>query len=114
MDNLQGFNFATRKCSVCTKGFQGGDNMRLLACGHVFHMECTTLWLSQHASCPHCKASVKYARDFKVRAADGQRPVDESLTVPESNNDDTQPMLNARPPTDAVEIQIPPPVVDGS
>jgi hypothetical protein len=108
MDNLQGFNFENRYCLVCLKRFQGGDNVRLLPCGYVFHMGCTTQWLTHQLTCPHCKSPLKFARDFKVKFADSV--VEQSSTVPESINDDNQPILNSNPPDYEVEIHIPPPV----
>jgi hypothetical protein len=115
-ESLEDFDFATSDCSVCTNGFQGGDNLRLLPCGHVFHVECTSLWLSEHASCPHCKAPFKFARDFKLKALENQvqRSSDESIALSGSIYDDTQPMPNPNSSDNAVEIHIPPPVVDGS
>ena len=56
-------------CSVCMEGFHqgedssssssssGGGNKRV-PCGHVYHSECITLWLSHCNSCPLCRRHI--------------------------------------------------------
>ncbi|CAM9261692.1 unnamed protein product [Phaeothamnion confervicola] len=52
---------AEEECSVCLMGFEEGVNCFLLPCGHIFHAECITLWLENHASCPVCKRDLEAA-----------------------------------------------------
>jgi hypothetical protein len=106
MDNLEGIDIVTTQCWVCSKGFEGGDSIRLLPCRHIFHIPCTTLWLCQHASCPQCHVPVKFARDFKIKEL---QMATESV---HSDIEDTQPILESRP--EEVESEVPPPYVDGS
>jgi|TARA_B110000305_G_C19381292_1_gene609744 hypothetical protein len=43
-------------CSVCFDAFESGDGLRVLPCGHRFHIECIDKWLrSQSLTCPICK-----------------------------------------------------------
>ena len=44
------------ECSICIDDFQIGQKMRVLNCGHRFHLFCIDVWLMQHTSCPLCKA----------------------------------------------------------
>ena len=49
-------------CAICTDGLAGGDDVKVLPCGHVFHEGCVVPWLTQHSSfCPVCRASVEVA-----------------------------------------------------
>lgn len=47
-------------CSICIEDFEIGEKLRLLPlCGHVFHTECITPWLTERSgSCPLCKQLV--------------------------------------------------------
>ncbi|XP_059277774.1 E3 ubiquitin-protein ligase RING1-like [Lycium ferocissimum] len=48
-------------CIVCMEGFQRGvddHGKQLVPCGHVFHANCLTKWLSVHNSCPLCRFKV--------------------------------------------------------
>ncbi|OIT20681.1 PREDICTED: E3 ubiquitin-protein ligase RING1-like [Nicotiana attenuata] len=55
-------NYEVGLCIVCMEGFQRGvDHGKKTLCGHVFHANCLTKWLSICNSCPLCR--------FKVSAA---------------------------------------------
>ncbi|KAL0315694.1 UNVERIFIED_CONTAM: E3 ubiquitin-protein ligase RDUF1 [Sesamum radiatum] len=44
------------QCSVCMEGFGGAGKQ--VQCGHVFHENCISRWLSLHNSCPLCRSKV--------------------------------------------------------
>lgn len=45
-------------CAVCIDTLEDEDQVRLLACGHIFHAECIDPWLlTRQACCPLCKVS---------------------------------------------------------
>lgn len=47
------------KCVVCLSGLKEGEQVRRLACCHVFHKECFCGWLQgMNFSCPLCRAPV--------------------------------------------------------
>jgi len=46
-------------CSICLECVAVGDNIRVLPCGHEFHMDCVDKWLYSNATCPICKTSIK-------------------------------------------------------
>lgn len=54
-------------CSVCMEGFGGhnsdGGNKRI-PCGHVYHSNCITLWLSYSNSCPLCRRHIYLTPEF--------------------------------------------------
>ena len=42
-------------CTVCQEEFALGNKGMLLPCGHIFHKECLTPWLTSHNTCPVCR-----------------------------------------------------------
>lgn len=58
-------NDPSERCVICLELFEDGDRLRLLPCGHSFHMGCIDKWLSGSFSyndcitsgCPTCKKS---------------------------------------------------------
>ncbi|KAL4893869.1 hypothetical protein BDV59DRAFT_25023 [Aspergillus ambiguus] len=43
-------------CAICMEGFDEGDTIRPLSCGHIFHPLCVDPWLTKRqACCPLCK-----------------------------------------------------------
>ncbi|PIA15881.1 ring finger protein 13, partial [Coemansia reversa NRRL 1564] len=43
-------------CIVCIDDFAVGSKMRILPCGHNYHIECIDPWLTSKSSlCPLCK-----------------------------------------------------------
>lgn len=57
---IQKDDTAVPDCSICTDAFVvGGDSvMTLPSCGHTFHTRCATTWLTQHNTCPYCRAEL--------------------------------------------------------
>ena len=46
-------------CTVCMEGFHSScTNGKQAPCGHVYHFDCITKWLSLHNSCPLCRCKV--------------------------------------------------------
>ena len=49
-------------CSICYEDYVDGEPLRLLACGHYFHIECLDRWLLTSArrgpACPLCNRSL--------------------------------------------------------
>ena len=52
-------------CSVCFSDYEAGDVLRVLACGHKFHVECVDQWaltaardFSRKTACPLCNAEI--------------------------------------------------------
>ncbi|PWA90803.1 Zinc finger, RING/FYVE/PHD-type [Artemisia annua] len=46
-------------CTVCMEGFHSScTNGKQAPCGHVYHFDCITKWVSLHNSCPLCQCKV--------------------------------------------------------
>jgi hypothetical protein len=45
-------------CSICMDHFSDKDDVRILRCYHVYHMDCIDLWLYKNISCPVCRMSL--------------------------------------------------------
>ena len=46
-------------CSICQCGFEKGEKVMKLPCGHTFHAECAEEWLGKYSTnCPVCKERV--------------------------------------------------------
>ncbi|KAL4440345.1 hypothetical protein ABPG75_003346 [Micractinium tetrahymenae] len=65
-------NSSASTCTVCCEDYAAGDVLRLLHCGHRFHLECIDRWLlsstdySRPPACPICNAELE-----KVAAGSG-------------------------------------------
>ena len=54
---LQQDNSSAQACAICSDDYVGGDALRVLSCGHRFHLECVDKWLlacdfSRPPACP--------------------------------------------------------------
>ena len=47
------------ECSICYAQYTAGDTVRVLQCGHEFHVNCVDEWLTRHRNkCPVCLHTV--------------------------------------------------------
>ena len=44
------------QCTICTELFDGLSDIAAVPCGHVFHGECLSKWLSNSMTCPQCRS----------------------------------------------------------
>lgn len=51
------FNQAEQQsCAICLEGYQQGELLNRLRCGHFFHVRCLTGWMQRATQCPLCRA----------------------------------------------------------
>lgn len=50
-----------RQCSICIDVISNGDISFVYNCGHIFHNECFSEWLSQGNICPLCRGISDHA-----------------------------------------------------
>lgn len=56
-------------CPICIEEYTKDEKVRLLPCGHVYHLECIDPWLTEKSSlCPLCKQDVVAALEKKSYA----------------------------------------------
>jgi len=48
-------------CVICLGDFRVGDNVRRLACLHLFHVNCVDNWLGMNRICPVCRVDIEAA-----------------------------------------------------
>eukprot|EP00928_Gymnodinium_smaydae_P078124 TRINITY_DN6177_c0_g2_i1.p1 TRINITY_DN6177_c0_g2~~TRINITY_DN6177_c0_g2_i1.p1 ORF type:complete len:574 (+),score=100.33 TRINITY_DN6177_c0_g2_i1:121-1842(+) len=59
-----------QQCAICLEELvPGREDLRALACGHVYHHACVEEWLSQRRSCPLCTTEVVVEADRGGKAA---------------------------------------------
>jgi len=46
------------ECAICMCPFEPSENLRLLPCGHFFHVECIKKWLVTRSTCPFCRKDI--------------------------------------------------------
>ena len=47
-------NLIGYECIICLEGFNEGENVSLIKCGHVYHSECLYTWMLKKPVCPLC------------------------------------------------------------
>ena len=47
------------KCAICLGGYEDDEEVRILPCQHVYHVECVDQWLKVKHLCPVCKKSIR-------------------------------------------------------
>jgi hypothetical protein len=48
-------------CAVCLSEHSAGDQLRILPCGHRFHVACCDRWLQRNKRCPLCVRAIDEA-----------------------------------------------------
>lgn len=57
------------ECVVCLRKFHGGDEIRSLPCGHVFHKLCVDKWILDYEkmTCPLCRVCLVFPVEDELR-----------------------------------------------
>ncbi len=62
-------------CSICQESMTCGTRLR--ACGHMFHSQCISQWLSMNTRCPMCRHDIRDLRttgDVQTNEGSGVHP----------------------------------------
>jgi hypothetical protein len=46
------------QCIICMEEFIEKEKVKLLPCGHIFHINCIKQWLLKEKNCPFCKSEI--------------------------------------------------------
>ena len=63
------------ECTICLGGYEGGERISKLRCGHTYHAICVEGWLVSHRTCPVCRATV--VRPWERAPEPARAPEDE-------------------------------------
>jgi hypothetical protein len=57
------------ECVVCLRKFHGGEEIRTLPCGHVFHKICVDKWILdyENMTCPLCRVCLVFPVEDELR-----------------------------------------------
>jgi len=74
-------------CIICAEQFDSSTrDVSALKCGHIFHADCISQWLSQSMTCPQCRQKV--VRTAFVQKLYFSRPdCDDSIAGVETNTE---------------------------
>ncbi|KAK4969245.1 hypothetical protein LTR66_011733 [Elasticomyces elasticus] len=61
------------ECSICMDEVARGEEVTTLPCTHWFHFECVKAWLSEHDTCPQCRAGIMPKPDQNAHAQQQQQ-----------------------------------------
>lgn len=76
-------------CAVCLETVEKDCHLRLLPCGHAFHVQCITHWLSYGTRCPLCNEMVRLSDRNRTRSGSHQRL--HSVQVTQNNDSSSSP-----------------------
>ncbi len=51
-------NAENKCCPVCQDDYKKDETLVKLPCGHDYHKDCVTSWLTKHNSCPLCRTQI--------------------------------------------------------
>lgn len=46
------------ECTMCLQNFVDNQHIYRTSCGHIYHKDCLSRWLSGHETCPICRGRV--------------------------------------------------------
>ena len=49
-------------CTICRDEFVDTDVLKMMTCGHYYHIECLRSWLSRSQTCPLCRTSTQQSQ----------------------------------------------------
>lgn len=58
VDKYDSKKYEDEKCIICQYEFKESDNIKILECHHIFHIECLDEWLKIQKICPFCKSEI--------------------------------------------------------
>jgi len=48
-----------KTCCICLSEYEPGDNLYVVPCGHVYHVDCLNSWCTSHVKCPLCNLDLE-------------------------------------------------------
>ena len=47
-----------QECSICLEEIHKNTQVARVSCGHIYHIECSHMWIERQASCPMCNSCI--------------------------------------------------------
>ncbi|KAJ2158491.1 hypothetical protein GGF46_003729, partial [Coemansia sp. RSA 552] len=71
--------YASPECSICLVPYEPEVCVRVLGCGHTYHIECIDVWLTKRsARCPICKVDTRAELGLALRQESAPSATQES------------------------------------
>ena len=51
-------------CTICLKSKRWYQDIRILKCGHKFHLDCIIKWTNTNLTCPNCRTIILKQREM--------------------------------------------------
>ncbi|XP_050354779.1 E3 ubiquitin-protein ligase TRAIP isoform X2 [Nymphalis io] len=53
-------------CTICNDSVKQAENIQVIKCGHIFHYQCLSQWISRSKLCPQCRNMVTNRCMFRL------------------------------------------------
>lgn len=73
-------------CSICLTEIEEGEQVGILPCIHIFHVDCLRQWITRKNACPLCQiAEIASPRSIEMENGELVNPVEEETAYVEGN-----------------------------
>ena len=48
------------QCGICMDSFHESEELKMLPCDHIFHVDCMNQWIQNNKICPFCEQAIFY------------------------------------------------------
>ena len=48
----------SKQCAICLDDFEGGQEVMVTPCNHLFHEDCIMPWVTSNGQCPVCRFKI--------------------------------------------------------
>ena len=48
------------QCGICMDSFHESEELKMLPCDHIFHVDCMNQWIQNNKTCPFCEQAIFY------------------------------------------------------
>ncbi|CAH0730761.1 unnamed protein product, partial [Brenthis ino] len=77
-------------CTICSDLVNQAENIHVTKCGHVFHYQCLSQWISRSKSCPQCRNKVTDKCTYRLYLTISNESTGDDAATLQSRLDDAQ------------------------
>ena len=74
-------------CSCCLELLTTNSDIATTPCGHVFHFECISRWLTDNENCAQCRNSCDVQTLIKLFMTESQAAIEEQMRIDDINEE---------------------------